>query len=122
MIYKNNDGTNVIQFGTGDIEIGNGRVLLDDEKAMYPCCVFIEKEPGEIGAFCHPDKIDNPAELRPEAHTLFVFTNPKSIDVVIDHLSQAKERFKRNGSNVMSMQEITDEVKDMTLRTKNDNR
>ena len=113
MIYKNDYGTNELQFGTGDIEVGNGRIPSNDEKQMYPCCIFTQKEPGEIGAYCNPDAKNEPAEQQPDAHTLFVFTDIRSIDVVIDHLNQAKERFARNGSKAMSKQEITDEVKNM---------
>lgn len=110
MIYKNEDGTNVIQFGTGDIEVGNGRVLEEKGKEMFPCVMFMEKEVGEIGKYCHPDKVTDPAEPRPDAHTIFVFTDIRSFDVVIGNLQEAKERFQKSGTEVMSMQEITDEV------------
>lgn len=111
MIYKNEDGTNVIQFGTGDIEVGNGRISSHDKKEMSPCVIFAEqKGPNEIGSFCDPDAKNEPAKPRPDAHTLLIFTDIQSFDVVIDHLNQAKERFKKNGRAVLTMQEITDEV------------
>jgi len=111
MIYKNEDGKNVIQFGTGDIEVGNGRIPTEDGERMYPCVVFIPKNPpGEIGKFCNPDTINDPAKQRRDAHTTLIFTDIRSFDVVIDHLEQAKERFEKNGSKLMSMQEITDEI------------
>jgi len=110
MIYKNDFGCNVIQFGTGDIEVGNGRVMSNDEKEMFPCCTFVEKPAGEIGALCHPESKDDPAEEREDIHTAFVFTDVRSVQVVIDHLEEVKERFKRNGSKILSMQEITDEI------------
>ena len=111
-IYKNDFGTNVIQFGTGDIEVAGGRTLNNFEKEMYPCVIFTQQEDGEIGRR-HPDyeNIKNdPAAAREDAHTLFVFTDIRSIDVVINQLERTKERFKRNGTKVLSMQEITDEI------------
>ncbi len=110
MIYKNEDNINVIQFGTGDIEVGDGRVLEAKGKEMYPCLFFAEKEAAEIGKYRYPEKIHEPAELRSDAHTMFVFTDIRSFDVVIGHLQKAKERFQKNGTAVLSMQEITDEV------------
>mgnify|MGYP000129709624 CR=1 FL=1 len=110
MIYKNEDGTNVIQFGTGDIEVGNGRVPEEKGEESFPCCMFVEKTEGEIGKFVNPDSVGEPAKPRSDAHTLFVFTDPRSVDVVIDHLQQAKERFEKNGTKILTMQEITDEV------------
>lgn len=110
MIYKNENGKNVIQFGTGDIEVGNGRVISNDKKEMYPCLIFVQQEKEtEIGVSVNPGHENDPAEQRSDAHTTFVFTDPRSIDVVIDHLYQAKERFK-NGLKVMSVQGITDEI------------
>ena len=111
MIYRNEDNTIVVQFGTGDVEVGNGRVISDDEKEMFPCCIFAQQDgPNEIGASVNPGHEDDPAEPRPDACINFVFTDIRSIDVVIDHLSQTKERFRKNGLKVMSMQEITEEV------------
>ena len=111
MIYRNDDNTIVLQFGTGDIEVGNGRVISNNKDEMYPCCIFAEKPPGKIGErCCKPEEVDDPAEPRPDACINFVFTDVRSIDVVIDHLKQAKERFKLNGTKILSMQEITDEV------------
>ena len=111
MIYRNEDNTIVLQFGTGDIEVGNGRVISVDEKEMFPCCIFAQQDcNNEIGKLLNPDAVNDPAEPRPDACLSFVFTDPRSIDVVIHHLQQAKERFERNGTKVLTMQEITDEV------------
>ncbi len=110
MIYRNDDNTIVLQFGTGDVEVGNGRVMANNEKEMMPCCIFAEKEPGTIGELCNPDALNEPAEPRPDTCIMFVFTKIESINVVIDHLQQAKERFQKNGLKILSMQEITDEV------------
>ena len=110
MIYKNEEGTNVIQFGTGDIEVANGRVLEAKEKKMYPCLIFAAKKPGEIGKRCQPNKTSDPAELRDDVHTMFVFTDIRSFDVVIGNLQRARERFQKNGTAILSLQEIADEV------------
>ena len=90
MIYRNEDGTNVLQFGTGDIEVGNG--FMDDVDVFNPCVIFVEQEErpiGEIGQVS--EKLDGECTLRSDAHTMFIFTDVRSIDVVIDHLQQAKE-------------------------------
>ena len=110
MIYKNEDGCNVIQFGTGDVEVCNGRVPSNSGDKMFPCLILNETKPGEIGAFCHPESINDPAEERCDANTMLVFTDIRSFDVLIDHLNQAKNRFKKNKFKVMTPQEITDEM------------
>ena len=110
MIYENEAGINVIQFGTGDIEVCNGRVPDSTEKEMMPCVIFAKKEPGEIGAYTDPDAVGRPATIKDNAHTMMVFTDIRSFDVVIGNLQQAKERFQKNGTAILSMQGITDEV------------
>ena len=111
MIYKNDYGTNIIQFGTGDIEVTDGRVAPDDGYCMFPCCAFIEHSyENEIGATADPGNETGPAKQRSEAHTVLVFTDIRSIDVVIDNLNRTKRRFEKNGTDVLTPQEITDEV------------
>lgn len=111
MIYKNEDGTNVIQFGTGDIEVGNGRILESKGKKSFPCCIFAQSDKRrKIGESINPGHEDDPDEERSDSNTTFIFTDPRSIDVVISHLFQAKERFKKNGTKVLTRQEITDEL------------
>ena len=90
MIAKNEDGTNVLEFGTGDIEVANG--FTDDPEDQNPCVVFIPQKPGEIGARGQSyEKYGDECHVRNDAHTMFVFTDIRSIDVVIDHLNQARE-------------------------------
>lgn len=108
MIYKNNDNVNVIQFGTGDIEVADGRVSTNSGTEMYPCVCFNQSHSGEIGRITRPEMVGKPAELRSDVHTMFVFTNIKSFDVVIDAIKKAKERFEINGPSVFTPQEITD--------------
>ena len=90
MISKNEDGTNVLQFGTGDIEVANG--FTDDPEDPNPCVVFIPQKPGVIGAIGQSyEKYGDECHVRSDAHTMFVFTDIRSIDVVLDHLNQARE-------------------------------
>lgn len=110
-IYKNDFDQTVIQLGSGDIEVANGRTFDKDETEMYPCVIFVETDPGEIGRQIHPEKEGQPAEIRKDPGLInMVFTDPKSIEVVIDNLMGAKKRFELNGTKKMTMQEITDEV------------
>ena len=44
MILKNEDGTNIIEFGTGDIEVSNG--FTDDPEDPKACVVFIQQKQG----------------------------------------------------------------------------
>lgn len=112
MIYRNVDNTIIVQFGTGDIGVANGRILSGNEEEMFPCCLLSQQDgQNEIGALVNPGHEDDPAEPRPDACIDLVFTDIKSVDVVIDHLSQVRKRFVQNGLRVMTMQEITDEVK-----------
>jgi len=109
MIYKNDDGSNVIQFGTGDIYVGNGRVSSNDEKHSYPCCSFTEQKAGEIGRGINRQQ-ENKVIKENEVHTLFVFTDIKSIDVLIEQLTWSRERFEKNGLKNMNNQQIQDEL------------
>ncbi len=110
MFYTTDFGMNVIQFGTGDIEVSNGRVLVDNEKEMFPCVTFAKIQPGKIGDFCSPDKHHEPAEQRDDIHTCLIFTDIRSLDVLLESLQEVKRRFIVNGTRILSPQEITDEV------------
>jgi len=112
LIYRNDDNTIILQFGTGDIEVGDGRVIEDGKDKMFPCVIFAQGEDGPIGERSDLDiPDDEPAEPRPDACITFAFTDIRSFDVVINHLKNAKKRFELNGCKVMSMQEITDELR-----------
>ncbi|MDA3790523.1 MAG: hypothetical protein PF503_18775 [Desulfobacula sp.] len=77
---------------------------------MFPCVFLTElAEAREIGAVMHP-KDNSPAVIRDDAHTLLVFTDIRSFEVVISALHGAKERFEKNGSAILDPQQITDEV------------
>jgi len=110
MIYKNDDGANVIQFGTGDIEVGNGRTLTDNAKFTYPTLFLTETAPGDIGRLITEFASEGDAVQRIDAHTLLVFTKVESVDVVIHHLEKIKERLNKNGLDVLSIDEIGTEV------------
>lgn len=88
MIYKNEDGIRILEFGTGDIEVANGFVHNSDET----CVLFTAQKPDNIGEVSQQalEKYGEKAVVRTDGHTMFVFTDPKSIDVIIDQLTQAK--------------------------------
>lgn len=114
-IYESEYGARVIQFGSGDIEVSNGRAPDDNlTKTTYPCVTFKEWEPGVIGRKRDDYELikNDPAEERGDINTILVFTDVRSIDVVINQLNQAKERFQKNGTKALSMQEITDEIEE----------
>ena len=94
MIYKNDDGTNVFEFGTGDIEISDG--WLEEDKDI-PCVAFIQQKLGKIGERARSiEKYGNEPVLRSDANTLFIFNDPRSIDVLIGRLQHAKEHFLKS--------------------------
>ncbi len=109
MIYKNDDGVNIIQFGTGDIEVCNGRVNDYDGEYSYPCLLLTEKEPGEIGNYTMNTN-NEPAKESLYPDISFVFTDIRSVDVIIDQLKDIKTRFNNNGTKVLTPQEITNET------------
>ena len=86
-----NDGVNVLIFGSGDIEVTSGGV--DDPEVNHGVVAFGQGEKGAVGRDmeiygefgCNPKSVDFPH------HTRFVFTDPRSIDVVISHLEKVKK-------------------------------
>ena len=90
MIEKN-DGVNVLVFGSGDIEVTSGQA--DDPNVNYGNVCFGQGRKGEIGRDmeiygeygCNPQAVEIPH------HTRFIFTDTRSIDVVISHLEKAKK-------------------------------
>lgn len=90
MIEQDKRGINVIVFG-GDIAVSAGH--LDDPDKNWTFVSFGLCAKGEIGRLiryhsgygCQPDRLDF------DHHTRLVFTDPKSIDVVISKLKKAKD-------------------------------
>ncbi len=92
MFFKDKNGIQVCQLGTGDIKVSE----VELEGIPVKECVgvvFGECEKGKINRTIHGDK----GKLDYEAGMKFklLFTNPKSIDVVIKELQQAKELMGR---------------------------
>ena len=84
MIYKTQDGVNVIQFGTGDICV----TCIGDEFGDHLDSLGLFQIPNrEIGEYL-PEYDGKPAI---KTHTRLYFTDPKSIDIVISHLQKIKE-------------------------------
>ena len=90
MFYKDQTGTNIIQFGTGDIEVTAGLLDIPDETI------------GSVGLIPQTEKpIGGPAEragnddgeckLETMAHTRLIFTKVESIDVLVEKLKKIKD-------------------------------
>lgn len=90
MIGKDGD-VNVIEFGTGDIEVTSG--FMDDPEINAGVVCFGQSVPCEIGRDIeiHGDYGCNPKSVDPKEHTRLIFNNTKSIDIVIEHLLKAKK-------------------------------
>lgn len=88
MIFEDEDGVNVIQFGTGDIEVAAG--MVDDPEETIGTVSFAQQRPGEIGGISQRSKKNDECVLDTFAHTRLVFTDTRSIDVVIDHFRKCK--------------------------------
>ena len=91
MFFTTEKGVNVIQFGTGDIEIG-GTHLVNDDKigAVYLTPLKVPLEPNTV--------IDRTKEHTAKmtdgdlgVHTRLIFTDVRSIDALIHELNKAKE-------------------------------
>jgi len=89
MIYKNVDGIRILEFGQGDIEVANGFINGTDDT----CVVFTPQMPEDIGEISKQatEKYGDKAVVRTDAYTMFAFSDSRSIDVIINHLKQAKE-------------------------------
>lgn len=88
MIFKDEDDVNIIQFGTGDIEVAAG--MIDDPEETIGTVSFVQQQPGEIGSISQRSMKNDECVLDTFAHTRFAFTDTRSIDVVIDHLMRCK--------------------------------
>ena len=87
MFFKTEEGINVIQFGTGDIGITTG--LLDLPEETIGSVALTPKDPNEIGAeFNTGDECKLDTMIR--CHTRLVFTDKRSIDVLISELTRCK--------------------------------
>ena len=95
MFFTDDDGTNVIQFGNGDIEVAHG--VLADPTETFGSVAFIPCPPGEIGRH-NPNNVTEECSLDVDrgVHTRLVFTDIKSIEGVINQLEKCKEAMLRD--------------------------
>ena len=87
MFFKTDEKINVIQFGTGDIGITAG--LLDLPEETIGSVALTPKGQNEIGSeFNSGDECKLDTMIG--CHTRLVFTDKRSIDVLIDRLEKCK--------------------------------
>jgi hypothetical protein len=86
MFFKDEKGTNVIQFGTGDIDVSPG--LLDYPKETVGVLALEERDPSPIGT---PKEVTCDTCMKEEEHTRLVFTRVESVREVIKHLRKVEE-------------------------------
>lgn len=92
MFYVDEDGVNVIEFGTGDVLVACG--ILDDPTISVGSVSLIPQEARELGAeHCLIDENGGECPLDTDVgvHTRLLFTATESIDVLIEHLIGAKK-------------------------------
>jgi len=85
-MIREENGINILEFGIGDIEVSPG----DFNKV--PCVCFIQQNPDEIGARAQSyGKYGDTPSFRDDVNTMFTFTKPESVDVVIEALQLVKQ-------------------------------
>jgi hypothetical protein len=91
------NGTNIIQFGTGDINVSSGKLIVDED---VPFVSFTQGSNGEIGRDTLDEKdMGEDGRISDNgSHTRLIFTNEASIDVLINHLNACKKYI--NGTNI----------------------
>jgi hypothetical protein len=85
MFFTTDDGVNVIQFGTGDIRIAPG--ILVDEAAGSISLIPDERHP--INS--RDENLETRYDIELGVHTRLVFTDVRSIDVLIDMLYETRD-------------------------------
>ena len=92
MFFKDNNGIDVCQLGTGDVLVSEAELQgVPVNKCV--AVVFGEIEEGDINRPL--PKFKDKADYNSNVKFKLLFTNPKSIDVVIHELQQAKEMMER---------------------------
>lgn len=91
MFFTTNNGVNVIQFGSGDIEVGPATIKGNSK--IGTVSLIPTKKPMKIG-----EEIDRSKERKAGmtdadigVHTRLVFTDSRSIDVLVEALLKAKQ-------------------------------
>lgn len=87
MIFTDEDGVNVIQFGTGDIGVTSG--MIDDPSETIGCVSLTQKDEAPIGEdWVHSDECVLDTSIG--VHTRLVFPVVESIVVLISQLEKCK--------------------------------
>lgn len=86
MFFKDENGTNVIQFGTGDIDVSPA--LLDDPHETVGALTLENRTPSPIGT---PKEVTCDTCMVEGEHTRLVFTRVESVREVIKHLQKVEE-------------------------------
>jgi hypothetical protein len=86
MFYKNDDETNIIEFGHGDVNVIDA--LADDPDNTIGMLVLEEGSKRPIGE-SWKYSCDKCMDVKP--HTSLVFNNVQSLDVVLKSLQRVKD-------------------------------
>lgn len=91
MSFRKDGPVQEICFGTGDILIHGG--LLDDPNKTIGCVSIMPGGFGVVGEkYNHGCVLDTDLDV----HTRLIFTDIRSIDVVIEHLEQTKRLMRED--------------------------
>ena len=93
MFFTTDDKVNVVQFGSGDIEVSGS--LLDEPTETIGCLALIPRTPGEIGKSV-PKREECVLDTMIGVHTRLTFTDIRSIDVIIDQLKIVKQCMEKD--------------------------
>jgi hypothetical protein len=85
MFFIDDDGVNVVQFGTGDISISPGLIKDSNNGSVS----LIPQKPQPINA--RDDYLGNRIDTDLGVHTRLVFTDSRSIDVLVNMLEASRE-------------------------------
>ena len=96
MFFKDEKGIEVCQLGTGDVIVSEVELKGISPKECVGI-VFGKTKEGEIDR--HLPEFQNKFDYEAGVKFKLIFTNPKSIDVVINALQKAKELMKGSGGH-----------------------
>ena len=86
MFFIADNKINVIQFGTGDIEIAAG--LLDEIDRTIGCISLCPRKPSDAGTLSTRDECE--LDTMFGVHTRLTFTEIRSINILIEQLNEVK--------------------------------
>jgi len=85
MFFTTEEGVNVIQFGTGDIDVAAG--LIDEVDMTIGSLSLSPRSPSKIGTI---SKRECALDIMFGVHTRMIFTKVESIDIVIKYLQEVR--------------------------------